>query len=80
MPRVPEIEPGHELPELKELYAKEIELYGSVLNTTKVQAHCPPILEVAKALGASIERSGQLPAVLRDLVCLRVAGLIGCPF
>jgi alkylhydroperoxidase family enzyme len=31
-------------------------------------------------LSIALEKSGQLAADLRDLVCLRVAQLIGCPF
>jgi hypothetical protein len=33
-----------------------------------------------RALGAAIERSGQLPKGLLPLVYLRVATLNGCPF
>mgnify|MGYP001561993307 FL=1 len=51
-----------------------------MLNTTKVYAHCPPILEAAKQLSASIEKSGLLPPALVPLVYLRVALLNGCPF
>jgi alkylhydroperoxidase family enzyme len=43
-------------------------------------AHCPPILVAAKALGAAIEQSGQLPKGLLPLVYLRVASINGCPF
>ena len=43
-------------------------------------AHCPPILRAAKQLGASIERSGLLPAALLPLIYLRVALINGCPF
>jgi alkylhydroperoxidase family enzyme len=43
-------------------------------------AHCPPILRAAQALGAAIDKSGQLPKELLPLVYLRVATLNGCPF
>ena len=55
-------------------------VFGSLLNTTKVLAHCPPILKAAKQLGASIEKSGRLPAALLPLIYLRVALINGCPF
>jgi len=55
-------------------------MFGDVLNTTKIMAHCPPILRAAKLLGASIEQSGQLPKGLVPLVSLRVASINGCPF
>ena len=80
MPRVREIEEDGGDPILKDLFAKEREAFGDLLNPTKVMAHCPPILEAAKALGAAIGRSGQLPKGLVPLVSLRVASINGCPF
>jgi alkylhydroperoxidase family enzyme len=80
MPRVSEIEEDGGDPVLNELFDKEREILGGVLNTTKVMAHCPPILRAAKLLGASIEQSGQLPKALVPLVSLRVAAINGCPF
>jgi alkylhydroperoxidase family enzyme len=80
MPRVWEIEDDGGDPILKEEFAKERELLGDVLNTTKVMAHCPPVLRAAKALGASIAKSGQLPKGLVPLVSLHVAAINGCPF
>jgi len=72
-------DPGDD-PILQDVFAKEREVFGGILNTTKVMAHCPPILRAAKQLGASIERSGLLPADLLPLVYLRVALINGCPF
>ena len=80
MPRLREIEDDGGDPILKEAFAKEREAFGDVLNTTKIMAHCPPILRAAKLLGASIAQSGQLPAALVSLVSLRVAAINGCPF
>ena len=47
---------------------------------TLVMAHCPPLVRAAAGLSVALEKSDRLPAELRDLVCLRVAQLIGCPF
>jgi len=80
MPRVREIEDEGSDPILKEVFAKEREVFGGLLNTTKVYAHCPPILRAAKQLSASIERSGQLDPALLPLIYLRVALINGCPF
>jgi alkylhydroperoxidase family enzyme len=80
MPRVREIEDDGGDPILKDVFAKERETFGDLLNTTKVFAHCPPIMKAAKQLGASIEKSGQLPAALLPLVYLSVALINGCPF
>ena len=80
MPRVREIEDDGGDPILAKVFQQQRELFGDLLNPTKVMAHCPPILGAAGALGAAIERSGQLPKGLLPLVYLRVATLNGCPF
>jgi alkylhydroperoxidase family enzyme len=67
-------------PILKEVFAKQREVLGNLLNPTKVLAHCPPILKAAAQLSASIEKSGRLPAALLPLIYLRVALINGCPF
>jgi alkylhydroperoxidase family enzyme len=80
MPRVSEIEePGGD-PVLTPIFERERAAFGGLLNTTKVMAHCPPILRAAKQLGASIQESGQLPKALVPLVNFRVASINGCPF
>lgn len=80
MPRVSEIEEDGGDPTLADIFKKERDAFGGLLNPTKVMAHCPPILRAAKALGASIEQSAQLPKALLPLVYLRVASINGCPF
>ena len=80
MPRVREIDDAGGDAKLEELFAKEREAFGDLLNPTKVMAHCPPILRAAKMLSASIAQSGTLPRGLANLISLRVAGINGCPF
>ena len=80
MPRVQEIEDAGGDPILADEFERERQRLGDLLNTTKVYAHCPPILKAAKALAAAIEEAGQLPKALRPLVYLRVALINGCPF
>ena len=80
MPRVREIEDEAGDPILAEVFSQQREMFGDLLNPTKIMAHCPPILRAAGALGAAIERSNRLPAALRSLIYLRVATLNGCPF
>ena len=79
-PRVREVHEAGDDPILKDLYDKETEAFGFVLNTTKVMAQRPGILRAAKQLGAAIDRSGLLPRELIALVNLRVALINGCPF
>ena len=80
MPRVGEIEEEGGDPVLAAVFDKEREIFGGLLNPTKVMAHCPPILRAAKMRGASIEQSGLLPKSLPPLLYLRVATINGCPF
>jgi alkylhydroperoxidase family enzyme len=80
MPRVTEIEDAGGDPTLAESFRKERELFGDLLNPTKVMAHCPPILLAAKAMGVALAQSGQLPKSLVALVSLRTASINGCPF
>lgn len=80
MPRVREIEEPGDDPVLKDVFAKEAETFGFLLNTTKVQAHTPGIMKAAKQLAAAVEKSGLLPRDLLALVYLRVALINGCPF
>ena len=80
MPRVTEIEEDGGDPTLKPIFDKQRELFGGLLNPTKVLAHCPPILRAVGLLGQSIEQSGLLPTSLPPLLYLRVATINGCPF
>jgi alkylhydroperoxidase family enzyme len=80
MPRIREIEEPGDEPTLKDIWAKEQERFGFVLNTTKIQSHTPGILKAAKQLSVAVDKSGLLPSLLLSLVYLRVALINGCPF
>lgn len=80
MPRVREITEDGGNPILAEAFASEREMFGGVLNPTKVLAHCPPVLRAAKQLYAAFEESALVPATLLALVYTRVASINGCPF
>jgi alkylhydroperoxidase family enzyme len=74
------VDPVTAAPEVRDVLKRQTEQWGAPLAPTLVMAHCPPLVQAAAGLSAALERSGQLPAALRDLVCLRVAQLVGCPF
>jgi hypothetical protein len=80
MPRVREIEDAGGDPILEGIFAKEVEMFGGVLNSSKVLAHCPSVLKATRDLTVAIEKSGLLPRDLLPLIYLRVAVLNGCPF
>jgi hypothetical protein len=44
MPRVREIEDDGGDPILRDVFTREREIFGGLLNSTKVFAHCPPIM------------------------------------
>ena len=79
-PRIREIEEPGDDPILKETWAKQQEMFGFVLNPTKIQAHTPGIMKAAQQLSTAVQRSGLLPPQLLYLVYLRVAVINGCPF
>ena len=80
MPRVTEITEDGGDAILEAEFAQERDMFGGVLNPTKVLAHCPPILRAAKQFYGSFEESGQLPGSFLGLVYARVAAINGCPF
>jgi alkylhydroperoxidase family enzyme len=80
MSRVPPVDPGEAASELAEILAQQVEVYGAPLTPTLVMAHCPPLVRGARGLSIALEKSGRLTPELRDLLSLRVAQLIGCPF
>ena len=67
-------------PESRVHFQRDRAVFGTVLNSTGIYAHCPPILDAAKVLGAAIEQSGRLPRQLRCLINVKAASLVGCPF
>ena len=80
MARISEITDDGGDPTLEPIFDRQRKLFGDILNTTRVMAHCPPILRAAQLMGQAIEQSGQLPKALLPLVYLRVASINGCPF
>jgi alkylhydroperoxidase family enzyme len=80
MPRVREVEEPGDDPILKDTWEKEQQVFGTILNTTRVQAHTPGIMKAAKQLSVAVERSGLLSPQLLALVWLRVALINGCRF
>jgi alkylhydroperoxidase family enzyme len=80
MARVSEIEDDRGEVTLQPIFAKERELFGAPLNTTKIYAHRPSVLKAMKDMAEAIERSGLIDTQLRSLVYLKVALINGCPF
>ncbi|MEM7467826.1 MAG: hypothetical protein AAF387_13215, partial [Pseudomonadota bacterium] len=79
MPRISEVTDSDD-PTVKEIFAAEKDMFGDVLNPTKIAAHCPPILKALKTLYASFYESGLVSPALHCLAYARVASMNGCPF
>ena len=80
VPRISEITEANGNTLLEEMFSQEKEMFGDLLNPTKIAAHCPPILKALKQLYASFYESGLVPPGLHCLVYARVATMNGCPF
>ena len=65
---------------IQEIFAGETRQFGAPLNTTKVWARHPALLDAYRAWGKAIREATLIPPALRYLVYVRVASLNGCPF
>ena len=54
--------------------------FGVPLIPTGIRAYAPPILAAARMLAAAPAKSGTLAPLIRSLVCLRAAQMVGCFF
>jgi hypothetical protein len=80
MTRIEPLERDAAHADARRFFDQDEQLYGTVLNPTRVQAYRPPILSASKGLSRSVAIDAVLPAGLRALVCMRVAMLVSCPF
>ena len=80
MPRISEIEDDGGDPTLKAVFDKQREIFGGLLNPTKVLAHCPPILKVAGLWAWRSSSRASYPRNWVPLIYTRVATINGCPF
>jgi len=66
--------------EVREIFEEQKKRYGSVLNTARIYGLRPTILKGVQALGKGIQDSGLIEPELRHLVCVKAAGINGCPY
>jgi len=66
--------------EVKELFRRQREVFGDVLNTTPIFALRPTIMAGSTALAAGIDASGLIEPSLKYLVYTKTAWINGCPF
>jgi len=80
MPRIPEAPLPPADPLARELFDKNVEQYGFVLNTSRIYGRRPTIMQGLAQLQAGVDASGLIEPALKALVNVRVAALNGCPF
>jgi 4-carboxymuconolactone decarboxylase len=80
MSRVSMVEKGNAHPMVKELYEKNLQNNGRVLNLFKVLGHLPYIGLNFQRLGNSILKGEGLSPKLRELAILRVGFLTRCRY
>jgi hypothetical protein len=66
--------------EVLEVFEAQEKQYGAILNTAKVYGLRPTIQKGVQALQAGIVASGLIGAELRHLLCMKAAGINGCPY
>jgi hypothetical protein len=66
--------------EVRQVFEAQERQYGSILNTAKVYGLRPTIQQGVQALQQGILASGLIPADLRHLLCMKAAGINGCPY
>ena len=80
MARVRGITENEAAPEVKELFQRQRQTFGYVLNPTPIFALRPTIMEGSNALAAGIDASGLIEPSLKYLVYTKTAWINGCPF
>lgn len=67
-------------PEVREIFEKQEQTYGAILNTAPIYALRPTIQKGVQALTEGIRESGLIDPALRHLLCMKVAAINGCPY
>ena len=80
MARIKGIEIEEASEEVRDIFEEQMKRFGFVSNTAKVYALRPTIHNGVRALAEGIRSSGLIDPELRHLVCVKAAGINGCPF
>lgn len=54
--------------------------YGHVTLSARIRAHEPPLLALAEGMGKYTRATRAVSPRLKELVQLKVAAMVGCPF
>ena len=78
--RIRPLEPKEASLSSRLLFAAMKRQVGKVLTPLKVQAHRPGIMWAAAVMSAALELSKGADKIVKRLVTLRTAQIVGCPF
>jgi hypothetical protein len=80
MPRIEGVTKETAPAELRGTFEEQEKQYGAALNTLSIYALRPTIYKGVQALASGIRESGLIEPELRHLVCVKAAGINGCPY
>ncbi len=80
MARIPGLPAEDAPPEIRRVYDLAARTYGKQLEPLAVTAHNPEIFRAYAAFEGSFAAARRLDRRLKELVTLKAAALIGCPF
>ena len=78
--RINGIDPDNPPQSVKPIFDRSRERYGRVISPNLVMAHRPEILLAAANLGRAVDGSPLVTPRLKQMLCVRAAQMIGCPF
>jgi len=80
MARIRGADPKTATSKVLDLFERQQQEFGVILNSTRVIALRPTIVEGSNALSAGIDASGLIEPSLKHLVSTKTAWINGCPF
>ena len=80
MSRIAALPEAHASSDVRAVYDFVRQKYGAVLDPVAVTAHNPAVLHAYVGFEGALRKATTLPLELKELVNLKVAALLGCPF
>lgn len=80
MSRIAALPEEHVTPDVGAVYDRVRRSYGAVLEPVAVTAHNAAILHAYVGFESALRKATALPDELKELVNLKIAALLGCPF
>lgn len=65
---------------IRRIFRRVKRRFGHIPLSTRIRAHDPNLLDLSERMSRHTAAIGHVPAKLKELVQLKVAALVGCPF